>query len=115
MAAQPTLRLEEYRPGALLAPARMNVFGDVLRVRRGKASARLCAIRVELLQAGWQGWNPDGAMEAHMARLPGSGSFYWPCAWRAYLAARRVMRECPEVSQVAIETISGQPIARVYR
>jgi hypothetical protein len=104
------LILADTLPG-LLVPARMTVFGTVIRPgRRYKRFTEL-----QYLQAGWNGWNPDPGMETAMARLPGSGSFYWPSAWRLYLAARRLMITDPTVRQIKLETISGREIARIYR
>jgi len=61
----------------------------------------------------YQAWNPDPKMERRMARLPGSGSFYWPSARAAYRAARRFVKE-PGVAQVKIETVSGIEVARLF-
>lgn len=93
---------------SLLVPARMNVFAarEVPKGRKGKTV---------LAHVGWRGWNADARMEETMARLPGSGSFYWPGAWRAYRAARQMMKTDSTIHQIAIETISGYEIARLYR
>lgn len=61
----------------------------------------------------YQAWNPDPAMEREMARLPGSGSFYWPSARAAYREAKRIIRK-PGVHQLKIETISGFEVGRLY-
>ncbi len=96
-----TLQLVDDLP-SLLVPARLDVFAErqIGRKRRG---------------VGWQGWNPDPIMEDRMARLHGAGSFYWPNAVRAYVAARSMMRYDSTIRQIKMETISGREIARVYR
>ncbi len=79
-------RIDVFTVGALGDPARGNVY---------------------------QAWNPDPKMEKRMARLPGSGSFYWPSARAAYRAAGRFVKE-PGVAQVKVETISGVEVAWLY-
>lgn len=90
----------------LLAPTRVTLFAD-RPIRRGK--------RTVMQGVAWQGWNPDPLLELRMARLPGSGSFYWPGAVRAYSAVRAMMRADATIRQAKIETISGREIARVYK
>lgn len=77
----------------------------------------MAVCRMDIFQGdyGYQGWNPDPAMEARMARLPGSGSFYWPSAKACYKAADRFLRSNKKIHQIKIETISGQEIGRIYR
>jgi hypothetical protein len=58
--------------------------------------------------------NPDVRIERAMGRLPGDGSFYWDDPRRAYRAAVVALRE-PGAFQATIETISGRPVARLYR
>ena len=102
-----TFRFDDNTPRpSLLVPCRVNVFGTREIARRKKTT------RVGL---AWQGWNADPDMESRMARLPNSGSFYWPNALRAYVWARHAMRTDPTIEQVAIETISARPIGRIYR
>lgn len=91
---------------SLLVPTRMDVFSTITVVKGRKPRQ---------VSVGWQAWNQDPAMETRMTRLRGSGSFYWPNALRAYLAARQLMRENMAVHQIKIETISGVEIARLYR
>ena len=93
---------------SLLVPTRLTVFAerDVPKGRKGKLTRASVA---------WQGWNADPAMESRMARLAGSGSFYWPCAWQAYCAARQMFAADPTIHQIAVETISGREVARLYR
>jgi hypothetical protein len=62
----------------------------------------------------WQDWNPDRRMERRMARLPETGSFYWPCPRDAWRRARVMLRTLGVV-QVKVETISGREIGRLYR
>jgi len=92
---------------SLLAPVRFTAFAD-RPVRLGRRQPAVTGV-------AWQGWNPDAVMEGRIARLPGAGSFYWPCAWRGYLAARALMRADASVRQVTIETIGGREVARLYR
>ena len=92
-------------PG-LLVPMRMNVFGTRTVLKRRKP--------VEV-GVGWQGWNASPTMEQRMARLPGSGSFYWHGAIQAVTAAKSMMTADPTIHQIAIETISGRPVGRLYR
>jgi len=87
---------------SLLVPARVTCFGTR-------------QIRRRTMGVGWQGWNDDPRMADRMARLPGSGSFYWPGAWQAYRAARAMMRDDATITQAKIETISGREIGRIYR
>lgn len=70
--------------------------------------------RGEVKGYGYQLWNPDPVMEKSMARLQGSGSFYWPDARAAWKRAHHLMRTT-EVDQIKIETISGVEVARLYR
>ncbi len=94
----------------LIGAIRLDVFATIERTRgRGKRA------KVERIGVAWQGWNPDARMADQMARLPGSGSFYWQGAIQAYTAAVRMLRDDPRVDQVKIETTSGQEIGRVYR
>jgi hypothetical protein len=110
------LSLNIENPPSLLAPARMDVFGTcATRTGQPNARAKRPYTPITFRLCGWQAWNDDEAMEARMARLPGSGSFYWPNALRAYQYARRLMRADASVSQIKIETIGGREIARVYR
>lgn len=92
----------------LTGAVRMNVFAtrDVAKGKRHK---------IRTIGVGWQGWNADPVMADKMARLPGSGSFYWQGTINALSAAKRMFRDDSTVHQIAIETISGQPIARLYR
>lgn len=92
----------------LTGAVRLNIFAT-----RQLASGR--RRKPQSAGVGWQGWNPDALMADKMARLSGSGSFYWQGAINALVAAKRMMRDDSTIHQVAIETISGQPIARLYR
>jgi uncharacterized protein (DUF1684 family) len=65
-------------------------------------------------RVGWQGWNPDPAMEASDGRLPGSGSFYWPSAKSAWRQGWRWLRR-KDVDAFSIETISGRKICFARR
>jgi hypothetical protein len=88
---------------------RVNVF-----VRpEGKSRRRRCA---PLAARGYayQLHNADLRIERAMGRLEGSGSFYWDNPRRAYRAAVVALRKLGAV-QVKIETISGRPVARLYR
>lgn len=106
----PTLQLADDL-ARLTVPARMDVFGlCVIPRRRLKRQTT-----IDVTTVGWQGWNDNPTMESRMARLPGSGSFYWSCAWQAYVAARRMMRNDASIHQIKIETISGRELARMYR
>ena len=100
------LILNDQHAPSLLKPARVNVFASrtIGKGKRSKAQG-----------VGWQAWNEDATMEDRIARLPGAGSFYWPNALRAYLAARDMMRADASIHQVSIETISAEPVARIYR
>ena len=110
----PRFYLETEQPHSLLTPARMDVFGTrVIPAGRPKGKRPYTPIR--FAACGWQGWNSDPIMEDRMARLPGAGSFYWPNALRAYLAAKQVMASDPRVVQIKLETISGREIGRLYR
>lgn len=71
-----------------------------------------CRIDVFTAHYGYQAWNPDVVMEKAMARLPGSGSFYWPTAREAYREAVRLLKR--GARQAKIETISGRPVCRLY-
>lgn len=69
-------------------------------------------IRKRSVCVGWQDWNDAPRMERKMARLSGSGSFYYPsprAAWR-----RAVVLVQRGAEQVKVETISGREIGRVY-
>lgn len=91
---------------SLLAPTRVTLFATrTVKPKRGPAKT---------IGVGWNGWNADPVMEQRMARLPGSGSFYWPGALRAYLAVKAMMTADPTIHQAKIETISGREVARVY-
>lgn len=74
-----------------------------------------CRITIFTKAYGYQGWNPDPVMEEKMARLRGSGSFYWGSAKEAYKAAFGMMRKDPAIEQIKIETISGREVGRLYR
>lgn len=100
-----TLRLDDPLP-SLLVPVRLDVFATREITRRGRTRTVSCA---------WQAWNTDPIMEGRMARLAGSGSFYWPNAIRAYIAARDIMTMDARVHQIKIETISGREIGRIYK
>ena len=108
----PRLALAEgWEAAGLLLPARLAVFAEVRAlVTRGKRRGQ-----IDRVGLAWQGWNASPTMEARMARLPGAGSFYWPAAFVAVRAARRIMREDPAVHQIKIETIGGREIGRLYR
>lgn len=75
----------------------------------------LCRMDIFQGNYGYQGWNSDPTMEERMARLPGSGSFYWPSARDCYRAAGRFIRSNKEIHQIKIETISGQEVGRLFR
>lgn len=95
---------------ALNVPVRMTVFAQrTATVGRGKRA------RTEVRGVAWQGWNADAAMEQRMARLRGAGSFYWPGALRALVAARAAMRADRSVAQIKLETIGGREIGRLYQ
>lgn len=98
---------DDYRPADLLKPCRMDVFAtcDVPVGKRGKVKRQGC---------GWQAWNADPIMEQRSARLPGAGSFYWPNAIQAVMAAKRLIGTDPSIHQITIETISATEIARIY-
>jgi hypothetical protein len=82
--------------------ARIDVFGPATtQTRRGKPRT---------VQAAWQAHNPDPRMERAMARLPGTGSFYWPTLRDAYRRATVMLRD-PSIHAVRIETISGRRVA----
>jgi hypothetical protein len=102
-----TLSLADSLP-RLTGAVRIDVFATrEVTIGRRRKPTTVCV--------GWQGWNADPIMADRMARLPGSGSFYWPGAIRALTAAKRLLREDETIHQIKIETISGQEIARVYR
>ncbi len=64
---------------------------------------------------GWQAWNPDPVMEAKSARLPGSGSFYWPSAREAYKwASHQIRFHWWSIQQIKLETNSGAEICRLF-
>lgn len=91
-------------------PCRIDVFGPVtVQKRRGRK------VTTTTVLAGWQAWNPDTRMERAMARLPGSGSFYWPTHRDAYRRALVLVRTSPEVTAARVETVSGRRIAYVQR
>jgi|GEM_PF-7041282 len=75
----------------------------------------LCRMDIFQGNYGYQGWNSDPMMEERMARLPGSGSFYWPSAEACYEAAVRLIRGNKEIHQIKIETISGREVGRIWR
>ena len=91
----------------LTGPCRMTVFAtrDVPVGKRGG---------VKRVGVGWYGWNADPVMEAAMSRLPGQGSFYWPGALAAYVAAKAMLRTDTRIHQIKLETISGREIGRIY-
>lgn len=62
---------------------------------------------------GWQGWNHEPSMEQRMARLPGSGSFYWESAREAYRMASRWLRS-GNCRTVRINTISGREVCYLH-
>lgn len=87
--------------------ARIDVFGPVtIRKARGKT---------RIVQAAWQAHNPSRRMEKRMARLSGSGSFYWPSVRDALRRAQVILREDPSVQSARVETISGRSVAIVGR
>jgi hypothetical protein len=97
-------------PHTLLAPTRMDVFATRERtIGKGKRAKTVAQ------GVGYQAWNDCPKMESAMARLQGAGSFYWPNAWRAYQAAKRILASDASVHQIKIETISGREIGRLYR
>ncbi len=103
------LSLEEDLP-RLTVPVRIMVFATQHTVVRKGRKLQTGTNRV-----AWQGWNADPIMADRMARLPGSGSFYWSGAIKALQAGRTMLRDDPTVDQIKIETISGREIGRLYR
>lgn len=98
---------DESRQPRLTGPIRMVVFSTRM-AGQGKRRRNLgCAC--------WQAWNADPRMEMAMARLRGSGSFYWFGAITALVAAERMLRDDPQIHQIKLETISGVEIGRWYR
>lgn len=95
---------------SLTVPVRLWAFATRETVKRKGRKLQTITDRI-----AWQGWNPDPVMADHMARLPGSGSFYWSGAIRAFVAGRQMLRDDPTVDQIKIETISGREIGRLYR
>lgn len=69
-------------------------------------------IRGRIRGVAWQDWNDDPRMETVMARLGGSGSFYYPTHRKAWRRAQVLVRR--GASQVKIETISGHEVDRIY-
>ena len=104
------LYLDEERPDRINAECRIDVFAT-REVVKGKGKRA----RTITQGIGWQGWNADPEQERKHARLVGSGSFYWPGALPAYLAAKRMMSKDTTIHQVKIETISGREVGRIYR
>lgn len=90
----------------LTGECRIDFFGTIT-IAKGK--------RIKTLPAAWQGWNPDPVLEGRMARLKGSGSFYWAGAVKAFAAVRKAMATDASITQAKIETISGREVGRVYR
>lgn len=86
-------------------PCRIDVFSTALvqTHKRRKPVMRPIA---------WQDWNDDIRMERGMARLPGSGSFYYASARKAWRRAHVLIRRGAE--QVKVETISGVEVGRLY-
>lgn len=105
-----TLALNHESLPTLLAPTRLDVFAtrDIVKGKGKRAKTSQQSI-------GYQGWNPDAMMEHRMARLEGSGSFYWPNAIMAHRAAKQMMTADSSIHQIKIETISGREIGRMYR
>lgn len=101
------LYLNQDNPPSLLLPTRIIVFATTQE--HGKRR------KVVTRSVAWEAWNTCPIMESQMARLRGSGSFYWPSALRAYLHAKQIMAANSSVDQIKIETISGEEIARLYR
>lgn len=101
---------ESFERARLLAPARCWIYATRPVRLSGHNRKRTTAQGV-----AWQGWNPDPRMEAAQARLLGSGSFYWPCAFACVQAGKLAMRADVTIEQITIETISGVEVARLYR
>ena len=99
------LILNDERASSLLLPTRLDVF----------ATRTVGTRKPRTIGVAWQGWNADARMENRMARLAGSGSFYWDGALNAAVAAKRIIREDATIHQIKIETIGGREIGRVYR
>jgi hypothetical protein len=72
----------------------------------------LCRILVFGPEGAWDAHNPDPVMERVCARLPGSGSFYWPGVRAAWRRATVIAREDPR-RLVRVETISGRRIGLI--
>jgi len=89
---------------------RLMIFATRLAAK-GRGRAR----RLVPQGVAWQGWNADPQMEGAMARLPGSGSFYWPGPRAAYRAAIVAMRSDATIDAVRIEGIGAQPVAYLRR
>lgn len=89
---------------------RITIFAE-RPVTKGRGRAR----RTTLQGVAWQGWNADPRQEAAHARLPGSGSFYWPGPREAYRAAVVAMRADDTIRAVRIEGIGAQPVAYLRR
>lgn len=89
---------------------RLDVFATRYVIKGRGRSRRPVAQRV-----AWQGWNVDARQERAHARLPGSGSFYWPTPRAAYRAALVMLRQDETIEAVRIEGIGAQPVAYVRR
>ena len=63
----------------------------------------------------YYGHNPDKRIEKEMARLKGSGSFYWNSAKKAHKKVIREFKKNFILKQAKIETISGKMVARLYK
>ncbi len=88
----------------------MSVFGT-RTVTKGRGKRQ----KTEQQGIAWQAWNADAGQEAAHARLPGSGSFYWPDARAAYRQTVVMMRRDESIHAIRIETISGREVAYVRR
>lgn len=89
-------------------PCRIDIFADVLFTPKRR---RLPVIR----HIAWQDWNDSPKMERRMARLPSSGSFYWPTARVAWRRACVMLGRDDRIRQIKVETISGREVGRLYR